>query len=123
MPRHEQEDPAREKRIAYEIVVDAYDEDERAMGWYYYLEEHLHPPFPAACRLARSTSPLKVGDKVKVVGMAAEDDCMREIHVLIEYGSSELAVPLGQLECRSRNKATCQAVEDWHYWQARGYEY
>jgi hypothetical protein len=46
------------------------------MGWYYYLEDHLHVPFAATCRLERTTSPLKVGEKVKVLGMAPEDDCM-----------------------------------------------
>ena len=30
---------AREDRIVMEIVVDAHDEEEQAMGWYYYLEE------------------------------------------------------------------------------------
>lgn len=30
-------DRSREDRIAMEIVVDAYDEDERALGWYYFL--------------------------------------------------------------------------------------
>jgi hypothetical protein len=29
------EQPDREHRIDFEIVVDAYDEAERAMGWYY----------------------------------------------------------------------------------------
>jgi hypothetical protein len=96
----------------FEIVVDAYNEEERAMGWYYYLEGRLHMPFTATCRLKRSTSPLKVGDKVKVLGLAAEDDCMSEVHVLIEYGDAELAVPLDQLECQSRHKATCEAVAD-----------
>ncbi len=33
------EQPDREDRIAFEIVVDAYDETERAMGWYYYLQD------------------------------------------------------------------------------------
>jgi hypothetical protein len=36
---------AREKRITDEIVVDAYTPDERAMGWYYYLEEKLEFSF------------------------------------------------------------------------------
>ena len=34
------ENKTREKRITMEIVVDAYNEQERAMGWYYYLEEN-----------------------------------------------------------------------------------
>ncbi len=32
---------SREHRIDMEIIVDAYNEDERAMGWYYYLEDTL----------------------------------------------------------------------------------
>jgi len=33
------ENKTRERRIEMEVVVDAYNESERAMGWYYYLEE------------------------------------------------------------------------------------
>lgn len=31
------EDPEREHRINMEVIVDACDEYERAIGWYYYL--------------------------------------------------------------------------------------
>ena len=34
-------DKNREERIDMEVVVDAYNEDEREMGWYYYLEDKL----------------------------------------------------------------------------------
>ena len=118
---HEQSD--REERILFEIVVDAYDETERAMGWYYYLQDTLKVPFTAQCKTRRSTSPLKVGEIVQVIGMADEDECMSEIFVLVAYEESELAVPLAQLECQSDDEQTCQAVADWHYWLARGYEY
>ena len=117
------EQPDREHRIDYEIVVDAYDETERAMGWFYYLQDTLKVPFTAQCRIKRSTSPLKVGQTVQVIGMPEEDECMSEIFVLIAHGKSELAVPLEQLECQSPDEATCQAVADWHYWMARGYGY
>ena len=30
-------DPEREHRISMEAIVDAYDAEDRAMGWYYYL--------------------------------------------------------------------------------------
>ena len=50
-------DEAREHRIVMEIVVDAYDEQERAMGWYYYLEGKLNLPFRARCATRRSVSP------------------------------------------------------------------
>ena len=34
-------DPAREHRIDYEIVVDAYDSYERTIGWYCSLEDTI----------------------------------------------------------------------------------
>ena len=117
------EQPDRENHITFEIVVDAYDETERAMGWYYYLQHKLQVPFKATCRSARATSPLEVGAEVDVVGLAAEDDCMSEVFVLVKYAKSELAVPLEQLACHALDEQTGQAVADWHYWVARGYGY
>lgn len=93
------EQPDRENRITFEIVVDAYDAAERAMGWYCYLQDQLQMPFKATCRSARSTSPLEVGVEVEVAGLAPEDDCMSEIFVLVRFGKSRLAVPLEQLAC------------------------
>jgi hypothetical protein len=64
-------DEVRENRIADEIIVDAYGEDEQAMGWYNHLEQKLKFPFTARCINRRSTSPLLAGNEVKVIGMAA----------------------------------------------------
>ena len=80
-------------------------------------------PFKATCRSARSTSPLEVGVEVEVVGLASEDDCMSEVFVLVKYAKSELTVPLEQLACHALEEQTGQAVADWHYWVARGYDY
>ena len=51
-------DPDREHRIHYEAVADAYNEEERAMGWYYYLQDSLLFPFKAKCISRRQISPL-----------------------------------------------------------------
>ena len=40
-------DEAREQRIVMEAVVDAYDSGERAMGWYYYLDDKMKVPLQA----------------------------------------------------------------------------
>ena len=66
MSRRVPEHKVREDRILFEIVVDAYDDTERAMGWYYYLQDQLQTPFAAVCRSARSTSPLRVDEKALV---------------------------------------------------------
>ena len=117
------EDPEREHRITYEAIVDCYDEGERAMGWYYYLEAALAFPFKARVQNARKTSPFAVGEIVQVVSLADEAECMHDVLVEVEYGRDTLAVPLSQLACMSRRKSTLRGVGDWHYWVARGYEY
>ncbi len=117
------EDEAREERIMMEIIVDAYDEDERAMGWYYYLEGKLRFPFKARCISQREVSPLEPGEEVEVVGMPSEDDCGCEMFVAVRWGKRTLAIPLAQLEGVDVDDQTKEAIEDWHYWVDEGYEF
>ena len=53
-----------DRRLSLEIIPDAFGPEEQALSWYYYLEEHLQFPFEAECVSDRSTSPLRIGDKV-----------------------------------------------------------
>ena len=78
---------ARDRRIEMEIIVDCYGPEEQAMGWYYYLEGHLNVPFTARCTVRRAISPLKVGDKVEVIGMPPESECEHEMLVTIRIAS------------------------------------
>ncbi|OGA49382.1 MAG: calcium-binding protein [Betaproteobacteria bacterium RIFCSPLOWO2_12_FULL_62_58] len=114
---------ARETRIADEIIVDACGPEEQAMGWYYYLEEKLEFPFKARCVDIRSVSLLKKGEEVEVLAMAREDDCMREMFVLTRFAGRRLGVPLSQLEVLEAGPETHEAVQDWRYWVAMGYEF
>jgi hypothetical protein len=118
-----EEDNDREERISMEIIVDAYDETERALGWYYYLKEKLNFPFKAKCIGERAISPLEKGDKVEVVGMPKEDECEKEMLVNITWQKRTLAVPLSQLEGIKVDEETKEGIEDWHYWVERGYEF
>lgn len=118
-------DKEREHRISMEIVVDAHDVDERAMGWYYYLKDRLQFSFTATCIAKRAISPLQVKDEIEVIGMPGEDECSREMFVTIRWGRKDgLAVPLSQLKPTSdTDEQTRQAIEDWHYWVKMGYEF
>lgn len=122
MPRVK-ENKARERRIEMEAVVDAYNAEERAMGWYYYLEERLKVPFKAHCKAKRTISPLRIREDVIVLGMAPEEDCESEIFVRVRWRGRSLAVPLSQLEPLAADPETSEAVADWHYWTGRGYEF
>ena len=114
-------DPEREERITMEIVVDCYDDYERAAGWYCYLQDELQFPFTAICIAKRAVSPLRVNDEVEVIDIAPQDECDHEMFVLIRWEKEGLAVPLAQLKAVAADDGTVQAVEDWHYWVQQGY--
>ena len=116
-------DDTREDRIHMEIVVDAYDSEERAMGWYYYLEEALHFPFLTRCTAQRAISPLRVGDEVEVLRMAPMEECGHEIFVMTRWERDGLGVPLSQLSVIHADEQTQEAVEDWLYWVKQGYQF
>jgi hypothetical protein len=118
-----QKDEVREDRITMEIVVDAYGPEEQAMGWYYYLDDNLQFPFITKCIAKRAISPLRVGDEVDVIGMAPEEECEHEMFVMMRWEKEGLAIPLMQLEVTHGGDQTREAVEDWHYWVNRGYQF
>jgi len=89
-------DPIREDRIHNEAIVDAYGPEEKAMSWYYYLENKVRFPFQARCIVANLASPIKKGKTVEVA-------------------------PLSQVAHVDPDESTAEAIGDWHYWVARGY--
>jgi len=110
-----------ENRILMDVVVDAYDKEERAIGWFYYIAEGLEFPFQAKCIAKKSRSPLKVGQEVTVVDIASGDDCESKIFMKIKYDDDGLSVPLEQLEIIDDKPNSKIIIEDWHYWVGRGY--
>ena len=111
----------REKRIDDEIVVDAYDEYERASGWYCHLEDKIAFPFKSKVIKESGISPLREGEDAMVLGMADQDECDEKIFVEIEWEGRKFGVPLEQLYPVDADEDTVEAVEDWHYWVAMGY--
>jgi Calcium binding len=112
-------DPVREDRIHNEAIVDA-SPDEQAMSWYYYLESKIRFPFQAKCVAAKDVSPLRKGETIKVVRMAAEDVCEHDMFVQIRWQERNRAVPLSQLAAIDPDESTKEAIGDWHYWVSLG---
>lgn len=112
-------DEKREERIKMEIIVDAYTQEEQAMGWKIHLEETMDVPFEARCIEEREVSPLADGETVRVVGIPSTEPSLRQQFVTVEWTRSELGVHLSQLEPVNASDDTEQAVADWHYWLDR----
>jgi hypothetical protein len=117
------QNPTRDARIWDEIIVDAHEGSEQAMGWYYYLEGMLHFPFEARCVAKRAISPLRKGETVTVVAMAPAVECEREMFVQILWQGRSFGVPLIQLKGKKVGARTRQAIEDWHYWVSQDYTF
>lgn len=72
-------------------------------------------------------SPSQVGDEVEVLRTAPQKECRCDMFVMIRWGTPErkerVGVPPSQLEVIRGSESVRQAVEDWHYWVDRGYEF
>jgi len=71
----------------------------------------------------KALSPLRAGDEVEVIGMAPEEECEHEMFVMMRWERNGLTVPLMQLEVIHGDDQTREAVEDWHYWVNKGYQF
>ena len=117
-------DKSREYRIDYEIIVDAYNDDEVAMGWYYYLNDNLNFPFLAKWKKKNRKTGKLEEIEIKVLGMESEDDCLEDMYVEVSFVGEDDdildTVSLSDIEAIEPDEKTKQALEDWHYWIGRG---
>ena len=115
----------REERLYNEIIVDAYNEEERVLGWYYYLEDKIVFPFEAKVIKNMKISPLQKSETVTAIGMVKVEECLNSMYVEIEWNRRKFGVPLEQLYpvniTEEFDEDTVEAIEDWHYWKERGY--
>ena len=84
-----------------QAIVDAYGAEERAMGWYYYLENQLRFPFQARCTVSKVVSPLSKGETVQILRMAPEDSMLRRHARADPLARPEIggaSVPTGRIE-------------------------
>ena len=113
-------DEIRENRIANEAVVDAYEEEEIAMGWYYYLQERLDFPFKAKWGSSHDRDRI-----VTVLEMSPEDECLDDMLVEVLYREGDLedvfSARLAEIQPLDIDRPTEEAIADWHYWVRRGY--
>ena len=113
----------REERISMEVIVDAYNEEEVAMGWYYYLEDKINFPFKA--QWINRNKP--EGRNVTVREMSPEYDFQSDIFVEVVYREGDFedvfSAKLSEIKPLKIDSETEEAIEDWHYWVERGYHF
>lgn len=112
-------DPIRENRIEDEIVVDAYGEEERAMGWYYYLQDRITFPFLAKWKKTTKKTGAIAEKEVEVLDMASAEDCESNMYVEVAYIDKDddtFTAKLSDIEAINPDPDTEEALADWKYW-------
>ncbi|MDZ7879496.1 MAG: calcium-binding protein [Saprospiraceae bacterium] len=110
-------DEEREHRIHYEIIVDAYDEYEQAMGWYYHFAEKLKFPIKAVINL-----PLRGGKTEKKTVEIVEVDPKSETNLNLRLGIVEGTskrvqyISPEQIESVQTTDENVDVLNDWLYW-------
>ncbi|MDZ8184254.1 MAG: calcium-binding protein [Nostoc sp. ChiSLP02] len=117
----------REHRIQTEIIADAEDKEDRAMGWYYYLEETLNFPFMGKWKKKNRKSGSTEEKPVEVLGMAPDDECLKDMYVEVAYigGKDDdvYTAKLSEIVAIDVDSETEEAIADWLYWLGRGYKF
>lgn len=109
-------DKARDQRIAEQILVDTYSDEEAVMAWRCYLEDMVKCPFVAICEKKLFVSPLEKGETVEVLKISPEDRIITDVFAIIKWQGHKLGVPLAQLKPIKAGLKTKQAVEDFKYY-------
>lgn len=100
--------------ITYQIVVDAYSEDEANMGWAIYMKENLHYPFTAEYEVRKrdGTSSWK---EVTVIGNETDEDDFEGGEYYVEIEIADMIVParLGELRNIEADEKTLETLQIW----------
>ena len=103
-------------KIDYEIIVDAYDDYEQSMGWFYFFEEALEFPFKATAQLKKrdGTTESKL---VKIVGLSSkeEDFMSSDFSMEMEQGQYVRPVAYSALSNIRASDETLEAFQVWDF--------
>ena len=108
------EDEEREHRILYDIVVDAYDEYEQNMGWYYYFEENLNFPIPIIAKLRNRKGFEKT--HVEIVSITSEGNAPIRLGICESNSDRIISIKLEDVISANTTDENLQILNDWLYW-------
>ncbi len=110
-------DKERKHRIHYEIIVDAYNEYEQAMGWYIHMNDNLEFPMQAKVKLRLRGG--KTEEKtVKIVEIDPKSEGSLTLRLGITEGKSDRVqyISLEDIVSIQTTEENLAFLNDWLYW-------
>lgn len=107
------------------ITVDCYDDYEKKMGWYYYLQDELDFPFIAymPVKMKNQRSNTLISSEIEIIGLLGEDFIYRynDIMVEAELGEYIMNFPLSEIKNIKSSPENIAIISLWKYWFEKQY--
>ncbi len=104
-------------KIEDEIIVDAYDDIEVSMGWYYTFDEQLTFPFMATAQLKKKDGSVE-SKQVKVVGLHSKEEGFTDHDFQFTIEQNDYLVPIAYSALSNivADDQTLEMFQIWNYW-------
>ncbi len=112
-----EQDDACEHRINYEIIVDAYDDHEVAMGWYIHMNDNLE--FPMQAKVKLRLRGVKTEEKaVQIVEIDPKSETSLTLRLGMTKGKSDRVQYISpeDIVCIQTTEGNLEILNDWLYW-------
>ncbi|MCU0340538.1 MAG: calcium-binding protein [Spirosomaceae bacterium] len=100
-----------------QFTLDAYDDIEMSMGWYYTFDECLSFPFTATAQLKKKDGSIET-KRVKIVGLHSKekDFTEKDFQLEMEHGSYVMPIEYSKLSKIEADEETMEMFEIWDFW-------
>ncbi len=112
-----EKDEEREDRIYSDIVVDAYDDEEVGMSWFYYLDETMTFPFKATMEQKKRDGS-KTNVTIEILSVQVKNSNSWDLRLeVVEQGESKIQrIEMSDLQNVEADEKTLECIEDWRYY-------
>ncbi|MFK7949470.1 MAG: calcium-binding protein [Saprospiraceae bacterium] len=105
----------RKDKIYSEIVVDAYDEQEINLSWYYYFEENLEFPISAVAKLKKRNGQYE-NVEVMLVEVASEADKDLRFGFVLTMKGYVFPINPKDIVSVDTTEEQQEMLNDWLFW-------
>jgi hypothetical protein len=106
----------RQHRIDYEVIIEAYDEQEVNMCWFYHFNDNLEFPISAVAKLKRRNGQYEKAE-IQIVDLLSEEGQEPLLGMVLTMQGFVFPVSLKQIVSVDTNEENKQILNDWLFWK------
>ena len=106
----------RKNRIHNEIIVDAYDDGEVNMSWFYYFNDYLTFPISAVAKLKRRNGKYENAE-IQIVEIASDTEQELMFGFVLTMKGYVFPISLKDIVRVETSEENLEMLNDWLYWK------